>query len=218
MEGSRYIVVEGPIGAGKAALAKKLAKNIEARVVLEEIEANPFLPAFMRDRRRRAFQVQLYFLLSRFRQQQELIQLNLFHKNTVGDYLFERDRLFALVNLNEDELALYDQVFNLLRGRVPQPDLVIYLSARSEVLWQRLKAQPRYKETENWFSLDYLKKVNEAYNNFFYHYDRAPLLVVNTSDVDLISDEETYQHFLREVEGHQRGVKHYIPSGTIGRG
>lgn len=209
MDSARYIVVEGPIGVGKSTLAEKLANSLEARLVLEETEANPFLEGFRKDRKTYAFQAQLFFLLSRFRQLQELTQLDLFHRSTVGDCLFERDRLFALVSLDEDEFHLYEQVYALLQVRVPTPDLVIYLSARADVLWQRHRASGQ--EEGDFYSREYLEDLNEAFNHFFFHYGRSPLLVVNTSDVDLINSDEDYQHFLREVLTHRKGTKHYIP-------
>jgi deoxyguanosine kinase len=209
MDSVRYIVVEGPIGVGKSALAEKLAQSLEARLVLEETEANPFLEGFQKDRKSYAFQAQLFFLLSRFRQLQELTQLDLFHRSTVGDCLFERDRLFAMVSLDEDEFVLYDQVFGLLQDRVPSPDLVIYLSARAEVLWQRHRASGQ--EEGVLYSREYLEDLNEAFNHFFFHYNRSPLLVVNTSDVDLLNSGDDYRHFLREVLNHRKGTKHYIP-------
>lgn len=214
MVGGRYIVVEGPIGVGKAALARKLSESLKARLVLEEAEANPFLEDFQRDRQRYAFQAQLFFLLSRFKRHQELAQLDLFKRDTVGDCLFERDRIFALVNLAEDELILYDQIFTLLLERVPQPDLVIYLSSRTDVLWKRIRNRQEPVE----MTQDYLEELNEAYNYFFFHYDRAPLLVVNTSDAGFMEDEDNYRHLLTEVKRHRKGVKHYVPLGSRGVG
>ncbi len=208
MENSRYIVVEGPIGVGKTLLAEKIADSLGARLILEKNEENPFLPHFNRDKNRHAFQAQLFFLLARFRQLKDLNQLDLFQRVTVGDCLFDRDRLFATLNLDENECAMYDQIFNILRERVPQPDLVVYLSARTEVLWRRFKESRRRDDS---MDFDYFKDVNEAYNRFFYHFDRAPLLVVNTSDVDFLNDEENFGHLLNEVKTHQKGVKHYIP-------
>ncbi|MEW6263901.1 MAG: deoxynucleoside kinase [Thermodesulfobacteriota bacterium] len=208
MAADRYIAVEGPMGAGKTALARKLAESLGSRAVLEEAEANPFWPAFLRDPRKNAFQTQLFFLLSRFRQQLELVQRSLFEHGSVSDYMFEKNRIFALVHLGEDEFALYDQVFALLQDRLPQPDLVIYLAIRTEALVKRLR---RERARTDWPSPEYLSEINEAYNYFFFHYRGAPLLVVNVSDVDLIQDEEAYRHFLKEVAGHDQGVKHYVP-------
>ncbi|MEW5722844.1 MAG: deoxynucleoside kinase [Thermodesulfobacteriota bacterium] len=215
MDQSRYIVVEGPIGAGKTALARKLADSLGARAVLEEIGANPFLAGFQKDRERFAFQTQLFFLLSRFRQQQQLSQLDLFHQGMVADYLFDKDRIFALLHLSEAEFSLYDQVFQLLQGRVPRPDLVIYLSFRSEVLWRKLKSR---REEGAWLNLDYLRDLGEAYNHFFFHYNLSPLLVVNAPDPDLFENEDNFRHLLREINSLRKGVKHYVPLGTAESG
>ena len=208
MDKPRYIAVEGPIGVGKADVARKLAESLGARLVVEDSEANPYLDKFLNDQERYAFQAQLFFLLSRFRRQRELFQQDLFERDTVADFIFERDRLYAALNLNEQDFVLYDQVFDILKGQVPQPDLVIYLSARADVLWQRVKS---LRQENAWYSPAYVEDLNEAYNNFFFHYSQAPLLVVNVSSVDFIRDEEQYHQFLKVVEGHHKGVKHYIP-------
>jgi len=210
MAETRYIVIEGPIGAGKTALAEKLAETLQARLVLEETQANPFLEEFQKDRRKYAFQTQLFFLLSRYRQLQAVSQLDLFHRTTVGDFLFERDRLFAELNLDDHEFELYFQVFHLLFERTPRPDLVVYLSAGSEILWERIQAKDR---AETRLSYDYIKELNEIYTKFFYRYDRTPLLVVNTSHVDFIASDEDFRHLVKEIKNHRKGVKHYIPLG-----
>jgi len=211
MAETRYIVIEGPIGAGKTALAVKLAEVLQARLILEETQANPFLDEFHKDRRKYAFQAQLFFLLSRYRQLQEVSQLDLFHRTTVGDFLFERDRLFAELNLDDHEFELYFQVFHLLFERTPRPDLVVYLSAGSEVLWERVKAKAG---AETWLSYDYIEELNEIYTKFFYRYDRTPLLVVNTSNVDFIVSEDDFRHLVKEIQNHRKGLKHYIPLGS----
>ena len=207
MGNGRYIVVEGSVGVGKGRLAEKLAETMQSRLVLEETEANPFLTDFQRDGARYAFQAQLFFLLSRFRQQQELMQLSLFNRGTVSDYLFDRDRLYALLNLSEAEFALYDQVFQLLLHRLPGPDLVVYLSAGTEVLWKRLRGRP----LESALSREELERLNEAYHRFFFYYDRSALLVVNTDGVDFVEDEDAFKQLLKEINRHRRGVKHYVP-------
>lgn len=212
MDETRYIVVEGLIGSGKAALAEKLAGSLSANLVLEENDNIPILKLFLKERRRYAFQTQLSFLASRYKQQRKLPQYDLFHSSIViSDCLFDRDRLFARVNLDDEEFALYDQFFSIMAERAPQPDLVIYLSATTEVLWKRVRAS---KDEDVWISREYIAELNEAYNSFFFHYNRSPLLVVNTSDVDFVSDDNNYGHFLREVINHKKGVKHYIPFGV----
>ncbi|MBU2548362.1 MAG: deoxynucleoside kinase [Proteobacteria bacterium] len=208
MEPARYIGVEGPIGAGKKLLAGRLAQTFKARLVMEKTDDNPFLTGFYRDRKQYAFQAQLFFLLSRFQQLQGLNQLDLFQRTTISNFLFEKDRIFALLHLGEAEIALYEQVFTLLQDRVPVPDLVIYLSVSTEVLWKRIKTRGHPAE---WMSAGHIEKLNEAYNRFFLNYEAAPLLVVNASNVDFGADQDHYQHLLREVSGHTKGIKHYIP-------
>lgn len=208
MHRSRYIVVEGPTGVGKSALAEKLAERLDARLVLEVHEANPFLSDFYVNKDRPALQAQLFFTLSRYRQFKDLSQLDLFQRTTVSDCLFERDRLYAMIHLDENEFALYEQIFNLLKDRLPTPDLVIYLSARTDVLCERLKERAGNEEPPD---RERLEQLNEMYIRYFYHYDRAPLLVVNTSDVDILTDAENLRHLVRVIHEHRKGVKHYIP-------
>lgn len=211
MERSRYIVVEGPIGVGKTTLTKLLAQRFGGRTVFEVVEENPFLPLFYQDRDKHAFQTQLFFLLSRFKQQQELFQQDLFNQVTVSDYLFAKDRIFAALTLNGAEMALYDRVFDSLRPRVVRPDLVIYLQARLDVLLGRIKKRGR--PFEQAFDADYLARLSSTYNDFFFHYDETPLLVINSSDVDLASNEADQEAIVSLVHRHRKGVHHYIPRG-----
>ncbi len=194
---ARYIVVEGPIGVGKTALTTILAKNLKARALLEVVEENPFLANFYSDRAKFAFQTQLFFLLSRFRQQQELWQQDLFAQVTVSDYLFAKDRIFATLTLDANELSLYQRVWDLMGPRVIKPDLVIYLQARVEVLLARIKKRGR--DFERRFDPDYLGQVCRAYSDFFFHYHETPLLVVNTSDIDFVSDPGDLEPLLAAV-------------------
>jgi len=205
----QYIVIEGPIGVGKTSLAKLLAEEFNARCVLEKSEENPFLSHFYKDRKKYAFQTQVFFLLNRFQQQREIGQLDLFNQITFCDYLFAKDRIFALLNLDENELALYEKIFHLLSGRIPSPDLVIFLQARPEVLLQRVKVRnvPYEKEID----LDYLKKVTESYNEYFFHYDETPLLVVNTSEIDFVNRKEDLHQLIREIKGMKKGTSYFIP-------
>lgn len=212
MERSRYIVVEGPIGVGKTTLTKLLAQRFGGRTVFEVVEENPFLPLFYQDRDKHAFQTQLFFLLSRFKQQQELFQQDLFNQVTVSDYLFAKDRIFAALTLNGAEMALYDRVFDSLRPRVVRPDLVIYLQARLDVLLGRIKKRGR--PFEQAFDADYLARLSSTYNDFFFHYDETPLLVINSSDVDLASNEADQEAIVSLVQRHRKGVHHYIPRGS----
>jgi deoxyguanosine kinase len=205
----QYIVIEGPIGVGKTSLAKLLAKEFKARCILEKPEENPFLSPFYQDRKKHAFQAQVFFLLTRFQQQQEIAQLDLFNQVTLSDYLFEKDRIFALLNLDENELILYEKIFQLLEGRIPAPDLVIFLQAKPEVLLHRIKSRniPYEKEIE----LDYLKRLTEAYNYFFFHYDQSPLLVVNTSEIDFVKRKEDLDQLLREIKRMKKGTWYFAP-------
>jgi deoxyguanosine kinase len=208
----RYIVVEGPIGVGKTSLVNALAKRYGGRVVLEVVEENPFLANFYQDRQKFAFQTQMFFLLSRFKQQQELFQQDLFNAVTVSDYLFAKDRIFACLTLDRNELSLYDRVFEALGTRVTKPDLVIYLQARLDVLLSRIKKRGR--EFERRFDPVYLEELTRAYNDFFFHYAETPLLVINTSDIDYVNNEEDLDNLLSVIRRHKRGVQHYIPLGT----
>lgn len=208
---ARYIVVEGPVGAGKTALAEFLGRELNGRTLLEVAEQNPFLVQFYRDREKHAFQTQLFFLLSRFQQQQALFQQDLFNKVTVSDHLFAKDRIFAALNLSPAEIALYDRVYDLLRPRVVRPDLVIYLQARLDVLLERISKRGRTFEAG--FDRDYLARLTSTYSDFFFHYDDTPLLVINTSDIDPVADPAHREAVLSLVKRHRKGVHHYLPRG-----
>ncbi|MCX8118028.1 MAG: deoxynucleoside kinase [Desulfobacterota bacterium] len=205
----QYIVIEGPIGVGKTSLARLLAKEFNARLILERPEENPFLPLFYQDRRKYAFQTQLFFLLNRFQQQREIAQLDLFNQVTLSDYLFAKDRIFASLNLDDQELALYEQVYCLLKGQIPDPDLVIFLQAKPEVLHQRIRSRNIAYEKE--VDFDYLRSLTEAYNYYFFHYDRSPLLVVDTSEIDFVNRKEDLDQLLREIRQMRRGTWYFIP-------
>jgi deoxyguanosine kinase len=204
--------VEGPVGVGKSTLAHVLAESMGARLIEEVPEENPFLRPYYQDRRKHAFQAQLFFLLSRFRQQQALFQQDLFSRSTVAEYLFARDRIFASLTLGSDELALYDRVYELLGPRVVKPDLVVYLQARTDVLLARVRRRGRDYER----SIDgtWLEALAKAYNDFFFHYDETPLLVVNVSDLDLEGSPEDVESLLAVVRKHRKGTQHYVPLGT----
>ncbi len=208
----RYIVVEGPIGAGKTTLARLLADEKQARLVLEKVEENPFLGRFYEDPAKHRFQAQLYFLLTRYRQQQELAQAELFRQNLVSDYLFAKDHLFAQVNLDADEFALYRQLFGLLDSQLPKPDLVVYLEARLDVLMARVRK--RSKDYERNLTPEYVRRIAEAYRDFFFHYDDTPLLVVNCSEIDFVEHADETEDLMREIESMGQGIQHYIPLGS----
>ena len=205
----RYIVVEGAIGVGKTSLANILAERMQARRIMEIVEENPFLASFYDDRQKYAFQTQMFFLLSRYKQQQELFQQDLFNAVTVSDYLFAKDRIFACLTLDQNELGLYDRVFEALGTRVTKPDLVIYLQARIDVLLNRIKKRGR--EFERKFDPAYLEDLTRAYNEFFFHYSETPLLVINTSDIDFVNNEADLENLFQVIHRHKHGVHHYIP-------
>ncbi|MGH7832682.1 MAG: deoxynucleoside kinase [Candidatus Binatia bacterium] len=212
MKKTKYIVIEGPIGVGKTSLAKSLAAEFQARTVFERVEDNPFLPKFYEDPKTHAFQNQLFFLLSRYQQQRDLGQQDLFAQNLVSDYLFAKDKIFATLTLSGEELNLYQQIYQLLDPRVPKPDLTIYLQARPEVLYKRIKK--RDKSYERSVTLDYLKEVAQAYSEFFFHYEETPLLVVNTSEIDFVASGEQLADLIKEINDMGPGTQHYIPLGS----
>ncbi len=208
----RHIAIEGPIGVGKTALAQILAERTGGRVVLEQPQENPFLPGFYAERRKYAFQTQLFFLLSRYQQQQALLQQDLFNQSTISDYLFAKDQIFAALTLEPAELALYHQVYDLLGPRVARPDLVVYLQARTEVLLSRIKKRGR--DYERGIDPGYLDTLAKAYRDFFFHYEETPLLVVNTSDIDFEVNAEDLEALLTVIARHRKGTRHYVPMGT----
>lgn len=204
-----YIAVEGPIGVGKTSLARLLAAEFKGRLVLEEVEDNPFLARFYEDADKYALPVQLYFLLTRYNQQRTLSQQDLFTQTTVSDYLFAKDRIFAAQNLAPDELALYDNVYRLLDERMVKPDLVVFMAARIDVLAERLRK--RNREFERDISSEYLERISAAYRDFFFYYDEAPLLVVETSEIDFVADSNDLRDLIREIERAGQGTQHFIP-------
>jgi deoxyadenosine/deoxycytidine kinase len=208
----RYIVVEGPIGVGKTSLVERLAERLGGRTLLEVADDNPFLVGFYRDRKRHAFQAQLWFLLNRFRQQQELAQGDLFGQTLVADYLFAKDKIFAYLNLEDHELALYERVHALLEVRVPTPDLVIFLQADTETLVHRIGVRGKHYERE--IERKYLDGLNAAYTHFFFHYSATPLLVVNTSDIDFVKRPEDFEDLVRAIQDARAGTRYYVPRGT----
>jgi len=208
----RYIVVEGPIGVGKTSLTRALSKRFNARSVFELVEENPFLASFYQDRNKYAFQTQLFFLLSRFKQQQELFQQELFSQVTVSDYLFAKDRIFASITLDPNELALYERVYENLGPRVMKPDLVIYLQARLDVLLARIRKRGR--EFERKFDPEYLAELARTYNDFFHRWDETPLLVINTSDIDFAESDQDLDDLVRAIARCKSGTQYYQPLGT----
>jgi deoxyadenosine/deoxycytidine kinase len=207
----RHIAVEGVIGVGKTSAVERLAERLDATRVMEEWATNPFLKAFYEGATGAAFQAELFFLLTRYRQQQELMQRNLFSQVTLCDYLFEKGKLFAYLNLEDSELLIYEKLYSLLAESVVRPDLVVYLQAPTEVLIKRIRARGRPEETR--LSEDYLAEVNRAYNYYFFHYTQTPLLVVNTTDVDLSNRAEDVDDLVRQIETMNKGTLYYVPRG-----
>lgn len=207
----RYIAVEGPIGVGKTSLVERLCAKLDAVKILEDVE-NPFLGDFYRDRVGAAFQTQLFFLLSRYQQQQELVQRNLFEEFTISDYVFQKDKIFAYLNLDEGELLIYERLYALLEPQVPRPDLVIYLSADDDVLMKRIRGRNRSYEKP--IAEPYIQQMNEAYKHFFHYYTASPLLVINTSTIDFVRRAEDMDDLIRQIERMDRGVRYYVPLGS----
>jgi len=208
-----YVAIEGVIGAGKTTLATMLAKEWGAHLKLEVVEENPFLAQFYQDMRGYAFQTQLFFLLSRHRQQSELKQFDLFMERVVSDYLFAKDRIFANITLDDNELALYKRLADLLEREVPKPDIVVYLQASVESLMGRIRRRGR--EFERDMSSEYIETLNEAYNYFFFHYDAAPLLIVNTARINLVTREDDFEDLVQQIERHEHGTAYYSPGGRV---
>jgi deoxyadenosine/deoxycytidine kinase len=207
----RYIAIEGPIGAGKTALAERLGAQLDAAVVLEEGE-NPFLGDFYADRAGAAFQAQLFFLLNRHRQLVSLRQADLFRQTTVCDYFFDRDKIFAYVNLDDNELFIYQRLYDLLARDVPTPDLVVYLQTPTDVLLRRLRTRRGDPESA---ALDptaeYLRELNEAYHHFFFHYTATPLLVVETSEFGADASDEAIDDLLKQIRSMTGATRYYVP-------
>jgi deoxyguanosine kinase len=206
----QYIAIEGVIGAGKTSLANLLAKHLNGRLLLEEIEENPFLTKFYQDPRQYAFQTQLYFLVSRYRQQQQLSQLDLFQRMLVSDYLFAKDRIFAYHNLSDEELALYESIFTMLKTKIRRPDLVIFLQTTVEKLNRHIAERGRDYEKE--ITHEYLQSLAEAYNHFFFHYDETPLVVVNTDQVDFVHNPDDLENIVTIIKNPPKGTVYFTPA------
>jgi deoxyadenosine/deoxycytidine kinase len=210
----QYIAIEGPIGAGKSSLAERLATRLDATAVLEDTD-NPFLADFYAGRPGAALQAQLFYLLTRHRQQLTLRQADLFAQSKVSDYLFDRDKIFAYLNLDDNELFIYQRLFDLLVKDVATPDLVIYLQAPTDVLAARLRARAKDVDHDGPMPrLEYLRELNEAYQHFFFHYSATPLLVVETSQIDLQSSDAALDDLVRQLKTMKRGTQYYVPRTT----
>ena len=209
MKGLYYIAIEGVIGSGKTSLAKLLGEKLEGRLILEQPDENPYLSDFYRDPQRYAFQTQLFFLLSRYRQLLNLPQRDLFHKYLIADYIFVKDKIFAYMNLEQRDLVLYERVITLMEAELPKPDLVICLQASTERLISNIKK--RKFDYEKHISQDYVKRLNEAYNEFFFRYTDTPLLVINTSEIDFVANEEDLNDLIQQIMNPPVGMKYYVP-------
>ena len=208
----QYIAIEGPIAAGKTALAERLATRLDAAAVLEDRE-NPFLADFYAGRPGAALQSQLFYLLDRHRQQLSLHQGDLFAQATVSDYLFDRDKIFAYLNLDDNELFIYQRLYDLLIKDVPPPDLVVYLQAPTELLIRRVRERQRQDNHDSALDPDpeYLRELNEAYQHFFFHYTATPLLVVETSQLDLTGSDQALDDLIKQINSMGRGTRYYVP-------
>ena len=206
----RYIAIEGVIGAGKTTLCQMLGDTLSAQVVLEKFEENPFLKDFYRDPERYAFQTQIFFLLTRYKQQQDLFQADLFHRFLVTDYIFEKDKIFAYLNLQDEELKLYETLVGTIERNVPTPDLVVYLQSSVPRLMQNIKHRARSYEAN--MSETYIRELNEAYNYFFFRYKTARLLIVNAAEMDFVGDRTQYDELVREIfRPNRTAVEYYNP-------
>jgi len=209
----KYIAIEGVIGAGKTSLARKLAEDINANLILEQFDTNPFLGKFYEDRKRFAFQTQMFFLVNRFKQQQELQQENLFSEFIVSDYIFEKDQIFAYLNLSDDELKLYETIFPLLQRDIRHPDLVVFLQSGTDRITYNIKKRDR--KVERHISRNYIQELGESYNNFFFKYNNTPLLIVNTNDIDFVNNQSEYEELKKQIFRSDRGFIEYFNPETL---
>jgi len=212
-ETPHHIAIEGVIGVGKTSLARLLADRLDAGLLLEEASDNPFLADFYRDQARFAFPTQIFFLLSRYQQQQRLLERDLFVTQVISDYLFDKDTLFASVTLSDRELALYHKIASVLRRDIPPPDLVIYLQASTPILLARIKKRSRAMEKA--IDADYIDALNEAYNSHFFHYNTAPLLVVKTDEIDFVDNPSHLEDLVEQIKRPRRRTTYYAPAGDL---
>jgi deoxyguanosine kinase len=209
---SRFIAIEGCIGAGKTSLVNLLGKQFDAQVVRELDSENPFINKFYQDRDSFGFQTQVFFLLNRYKQYMGLSQRDLFSSVVLVDYLFHRDRLFASLNLKDQELKLYDQIYSLLSSKVPTPDLVIFLQASTDIL--RSRVEKRGREYEAFMDPSYLDSVNKLFNNYFFYYTETPLLVINTNEIDFVDKKCDLDELIIKINNHKIGREYYNPLGS----
>ena len=204
-----YTAIEGPIGVGKTSLAELLSKELGARLVLEDFEDNPFLPDFYNDPERFGFQTQLFFLLQRYRQQQDLRQVDMFQKLLITDYMFVKDRLFASLNLGDKEMHLYDTVASLLERNIIKPDLVIYLQADTDVLMKNIEKRGRSMERN--VTWEYIDALNQVYTEYFFRYQDTPLVIINTNNIDFVENENDLKEVIDYIREPVSGTKFFNP-------
>ena len=213
MKKAYHIAVEGSIGVGKTSLSKILSEKLKCKLVLEEFEENPFLAEFYKDPDRYAFQTQLFFLLSRYKQQIEFQQVDIFTKSIVSDYMFMKDRIFASLNLNDKEMSLYNNVALILEKNMIHPDLIIFLQSDTDRLMSNIKNRGRnYEMTMDW---NYIDALNQIYNEFFFRYDKSPLLIINTNDIDFVKDKNDLKEVLDIIQKPINGTKYYNPNKSL---
>ncbi|NWG29196.1 MAG: deoxynucleoside kinase [Ignavibacteriaceae bacterium] len=208
----RYIAVEGVIGAGKTSLAKRIGDRLNAKLIFEQFDNNPFLEKFYVDRKRFAFQTQMFFLINRFKQQQELHQEDLFSEHLVCDYIFEKDRIFAYLNLSKDELNLYESIYPLLARTLRKPDLVIFLQSSTDRLIYNIKK--RNRKFERAITRSYLEELSEAYTHFFFRYNSTPLLIVNSTEIDFVNSDSDFEELFKQIFREDRGFTEYFNPET----
>ena len=207
----RHVAIDGPIGVGKTSLVEMLARRFHGTKILEDVD-NPFLGDFYKKKTGSAFQTQLFFLLSRYQQQREIAQIDLFTNLVLADYHFPKDKIFACLNLDDSELLIYDKLYSLLAESVPKPDLVLYLQGSLETCMRRIKK--RMRSIEKGITPEYLAQLIEAYNYYFYHYEETPLLVVDTNEIDFVNQPADFDDLVAQIQKARRGVQYYVPAGT----
>ena len=213
MKKAYHIAIEGSIGVGKTSLAKILANKLESKLILEEFEENPFLADFYKDSQHYAFQTQLFFLLSRYKQQIEFQQIDIFTKSIISDYMFMKDRIFASLNLNDKEMLLYDKVASILESSIVYPDLIIFLQSDTDRLMSNIISRGRnYELNMDW---KYIDALNQIYNEYFFMYDKSPILIINTNDIDFVNDEKDLNEILDIIQKPVKGTKYYNPQKSI---
>ena len=213
MKKAYHIAIEGSIGVGKTSLAKILANKLESKLILEEFEDNPFLADFYKDSQHYAFQTQLFFLLSRYKQQIEFQQIDIFTKSIISDYMFMKDRIFASLNLNDKEMLLYDKVASILESSIVYPDLIIFLQSDTDRLMSNIISRGRnYELNMDW---KYIDALNQIYNEYFFMYDKSPILIINTNDIDFVNDEKDLNEILNIIQKPVKGTKYYNPQKSI---